>query len=549
VSRLAEAPPLEGNIAQALVFRAQAQPEGRALIFGRPGRYQSWTFARLNRTADSFAHGLARAGIEAGQRVLLLVRSGPEFVALVFALFKMGAAPVLLDPGMGLPMALRCIENLQPEALVGIPLAQLLRRLLPGAFRSVRRAVTVGPHGLPGAPALDRLAAPERGPFPLAPAAEGQEAAVLFTSGSTGPAKGVVYEHSMFWAQVRALGEMFGFAPGEIDMPGFPLFALFSTALGMTCLLPDLNPSRPARCHPARLVRALQDWQATSCQGSPAIWTRVGRWCRERGLRLPSLRRVITFGCAIPPGLVETWREILSPQADLHTPYGATEALPVSTISGREILEHAAGRTAAGGGTCVGRPAPGIDLRILRLVEGPIPTWREDLVLPPGEIGEVVVSGPVVTRRYAGLPEETARAKIAGPEGRTWHRMGDAGYLDEQGRLWFCGRVAHRVQGRNRTYFSVCAEEVFNRHPDVFRSALVGVGPPGEQEPVLVVQTEDRPVHRGRLAAELLALAAQDPQWRDIRRVLFHPSFPVDPRHNAKIHREELARWAARQLP
>jgi len=201
----------------------------------------------------------------------------------------------------------------------------------------------------------------------------------------------------------------------------------------------------------------------------------------------------------------------------------------------------------------VGLPAPGIELRILRLSDQPIPTWDEDLLLPPGEVGEVVVRGDVVTREYAGLPEETQAAKISGTDGSVWHRMGDLGYLDEQGRLWFCGRKAHRVQTAQGTLFPVQAEGMANNHPSVFRSALVGVGVPGEQEPVLVVELEPghnpkELEHEERLIREILARYSEHETFRAIRRALFHPGFPVDPRHNAKIHREELAVWAAEQL-
>jgi acyl-CoA synthetase (AMP-forming)/AMP-acid ligase II len=447
---------------------------------------------------------------------------------------------------------LRCVRHIQPDLYLGIPPAQAMRWLFPRSFRSVRRSFTLQ-GWFPGAPTLEKLAEGISEHFPLVEVPPEETAAILFTSGSTGPAKGVVYQHGMFQAQVRALKALFDFQPGEIDMPGYPLFALFDTALAMTSVIPELNPSRPASCDPARLVEAMLRFQVTTCQGSPAIWNRVGRHCLEHGVVFENLRRVITFGAPISGDLVDIWREILPEQGDVFTPYGATEALPVAFISGREILEETAERATEGAGTCVGRPAPGIELRTLRLSDEPITTWDDDLVLPPGEVGEVVVRGEVVTREYAGLPDETSAAKIPGADGSVWHRMGDLGYLDEQGRLWFCGRKAHRVQTGQGNLFPVQAEGMANNHPSVFRSALVGVGAPGQQEPVLVVELEPGHLpkeleHEERLIREILARYDEHETFRAIRRVLFHPGFPVDPRHNAKIHREELAVWAAEQL-
>lgn len=541
------------NVAGFLPRAAQEQPQGVALLHRRGNSYASVTFADLDAMADSFAHGLRRHGLAQGMRVLMMVKSSPEFVALTFAVFKIGALPVLIDPGMGLKGMLACIRHLEPEALIGIPAAHVIRFLFPSCFRSVRHAVSVGRFGLLGATSLARLSDPKAGPFPMTPTRADDDAAILFTSGSTGPAKGVVYRHGIFEAQVAALRQMYHFAPGQVDMPGFPLFALFSTALGVTCLLPELNPSRPATANPALLVRAIQERNVTSAQGSPAIWTRVGQYCKERGIHLPSLKRVITFGAPISVDLVRTWREILPADGDIHTPYGATEALPITTVSGREILEEAAALTEQGAGTLIGRAAPGMEIRIIRITDDAIPEWRADLVLPPGEIGEVVVAGEVVTWRYDRREEATRLAKIR--EGkRIWHRMGDVGYFDAMGRLWFCGRKAHRVEGPGgRTWFSVNAEGMIDTHPDVYRAALVGVGLRGNQEPVLVVELmpgrgSPGAGDRDRLSAELLGRVAGHPLYCDIKKVLYHTAFPVDPRHNAKIHREDLAVWASEQL-
>lgn len=531
------------NTASFLARAVEAHGEQRALIYKEGGRHVSLSFRALEEKVDGYARALVSRGVCRGQRVLVMLR-GADFVAVTFALFKIGAVPALIDPGMGLSGVLSCIRHLEPHVLIGVPAVMLIATLFSKSFHTVRLRFVVG--RFPGAQRL----VPEGGaPVSLAPTEADETAAILFTSGSTGPAKGVIYRHGIFEAQVEALRQMYAFEPGDIDVPGFPLFALFSTALGQTCLLPDLNPSRPGTVDPRKVVDAVLEFGAHSLQGSPAIWRRVGEHCRRHGIRLPTVKRVLTFGAPISVELLETWRDILSPQAQVHTPYGATEALPIATIGSHEVLSDTAAATARGAGTCVGRLAPGTTARIIRISDDPVAQWSDGLAVPQGEVGEIVVSGDVVTWAYDRLEQATAASKIN--EGtRVWHRMGDLGYFDAVGRLWFCGRKAHRIERDGKRWFSVNGEEMVNAHPGVARSALVGVGEPSRQEPVLLIEPRSpvRGAQADRLCRESLALLHADPTYHPVERVLIHAAFPVDPRHNAKIHREELAVWASRVL-
>jgi len=513
-------------------------------------RYAQLNFAELEVLSSRYANALVTAGIRRGMRTLLMVRPGFDFIALAFALFKVGAVPVLIDPGMGTSRMLECIRQVDIEAFVGIPLAHVMRVLKPGSFRSVRHVVTVGRRWFWGGASLATLAARASDTFDPAASTADETAAILFTSGSTGPAKGVVYEHGMFDAQVRLIQSHYGIEPGEVDLPAFPLFALFSTAMGMTSVIPDMDASRPAQVNPAHIVEAIRDHHVTNTFGSPAIWKRVSQYCVDHDIKLPKLRRILVAGAPVSPAVIEKLHQALSDHADIHTPYGATESLPVSSIAGRELLAGAIAETRAGAGFCVGHAMPDIEVRHIKITDQPIETWSDDLVVADGERGELVVSGPVVTKAYFGLPEATKLAKIAdGP--RIWHRIGDLGYRDALGRLWFCGRKAHRVVTREGTLFSVCCEAIFNEHPRVARSALVGVGPRGTQEPVIVIEPIDEKVPQGAradtLVEELRRMAAASLVTRSIRNVLFHPSLPVDVRHNAKINREQLAAWASEQ--
>ncbi|TAL09448.1 MAG: hypothetical protein EPO02_10225 [Nitrospirae bacterium] len=538
------------NIAAHLPRVAGTHPDQPAVIHPKTGAHL--TFRQLNEDCDRCAWGLARLGIGRGTRTVLMVRPGPEFFSLTFALFKLGAVPVLVDPGMGKANLLSCIEEAAPEAFIAVPLAQAARVLRPHAFRTVRTAVTVGRRWFWGGPTLAQVRESAWREFPCAPTKTDDAAAILFTSGSTGAPKGVQYEHGMFDAQVRELRDCYGIREGEVDLPAFPLFALFSLAMGVTVVVPDMDPAHPARVDPEKFVTEIQRYQVTQSFGSPAIWDRVGRYCVERNLTLPSLRRVLMAGAPVSPAILERVQHILPDHADAHTPYGATEALPVSSITAREVLAETAALALAGKGTCVGKALPGITLRIIRLSDDAVPSWDERMVLPRGEIGEIVVKGPVVTREYFRREQATTQAKIQ--DGHSWwHRMGDAGYLDDRDRVWFCGRKDDRVRTATDTLFTVPCEAIFNQHPDVFRSALVGIGPAGQQRPVIVIEPhpDKLPATVGaaaRFTDDLLKLGAANPLTAGIASVLFHRAFPVDVRHNVKISRDKLALWAAEQL-
>jgi len=544
------------NIGSLLTLHAAQRPQQDALLVqtssGRSkASYAGVTFDELERLSNRYANAMRTDGLERGMHTLVMVRPGVDFLAVVFALFKIGAVPVMIDPGMGIQRVLECLQSADVTGFVGIPLAHVMRKLRPAAFRSVNHAITVGRRWFWGGLNLHKAA--RHASDSLEPVATRSDecAAILFTSGSTGPAKGVVYEHGMFGAQVREIRDAYGIEPGEVDVPTFPLFGLFSIGMGMTVVIPDMDPSRPGDVDPRRIVQAIRDHHATNTFGSPALWKRVASHCQQHDIKLPSLRRILVAGAPVPYPVIEQLHDALNDEADVYTPYGATESLPVSSIGGREVLGECRDLTRGGAGTCVGRVMPEIELRVIRITDEPIVDWSEDLEVPDGIKGEIVVRGPVVTKAYYGLDAATKLAKIC-DGGRIWHRIGDIGYRDAQGRIWFCGRKAHRVTTHDGTMFTVPCEAVFNEHPHVARSALVGVGPPGEQTPVIIVEPVPGKFPRNAQVLtfweELLEFARDNELTRDITIVLFYPSLPVDVRHNAKIHREALAEWAAAEL-
>lgn len=531
------------NVAHFLAKQAQAQPEAIAVRApcGREAdgtiRYATRRFAELEAEASRAAHYFEQQGIRRGTRVLLMVKPGLDLIRSVFALFKIGAVPVVIDPGMGLRGFLRCVRHAAPDAVVGIPAAVWISRIFRGSFKGVGVKVLVD-----GGFASRLAAFAEAGTYPVVDSAETELAAILFTSGSTGPAKGVLYEHGMFLAQVEAIGRQYGIEPGEVDLPMLPVFALFNPALGMCTIVPEMNPSRPATVDPAKIVQAIVQNGVTNSFGSPALWTRIARYCEANQIRLPSIRRILMAGAPVPPALMRQMEAIL-PNGEIHTPYGATEALPVSSISAREVLGSTAVLTQRGEGTCVGRPLPGVTVRVMAPSDQPVPDLASARLLEAGEVGELIVCGPSVTRGYDRLPRADALSKIQDGD-KHWHRMGDLGRIDAEGRIWFYGRVVERVLTSEGPLYTDCVEAIINQHPRVFRSALIDLG--GGRPGVLIEPEAGYFPKNGALReafiAELRALAAASPVTRSITEFRFEKSFPVDVRHNAKIHRLSLAK-------
>ncbi len=492
-------------------------------------RYRSQSFLELDLASQEVAAALSMRGIERGTRTLLLVRPGLDLIQICFALFKLGAIPVVIDPGMGLKHFLTCVRRTKPEAIVAITPGIWISHLFRPAFRTIRTRVKVGRQGAPRIKGAS---------FDPVESAVDELAAILFTSGSTGAPKGVCYEHGMFDAQVRLIRETYGVQPGEVDLPMLPIFALFNPALGMTTVVPEMNPSRPAKVDPGKIVQAIQQNKVTNSFGSPVLWERITRYCEVNGQHLPTLKRVLMAGAPVPPSLLRRLGALM-PNGEIHTPYGATECLPVSSMSATEILTDSWEQTESGAGTCVGKPLKEVEARIIRLQDGAISSWDEAECLEDGEIGEIVVTGPSVTKAYDALPEATAQAKIIEENGTVWHRMGDLGYRDVFGRLWFCGRLVERVETPNGILYTDQVEGIFNRHPAIFRSALIGLGERPNQKPAVVVE-----LHPGAKIerADLHRMAAEQPITDEIETFFFHRKFPVDVRHNAKIHRLTLKR-------
>ena len=533
------------NIAARLEHWADQKPESVALIEMRSGRQR--TFKELEQESSRLASGLIQFGMKSGERVLLMVPYGIDFVTLTFAMFKAGLIPVLIDPGLGKKNVLKCIKQVQPHGMIAIPLAHAIKRIFPGTFKSIQHNVTVGTRWFWGGASLNKLLDSGKTDFKMASMEKEHPAAILFTSGSTGPAKGVLFSHGIFNHQVRILQEQFDIQPDETDLPTFPLFGLFSSGLGMTSIIPDMDSTKPAHVDPKNIIVPIQNFKISSSFGSPALWDTVSQYCLDQNIQLPTLKRIIMAGGPVSGDLLARFETIIDKSCKIYTPYGATEVLPVSLIDRREILDETWSLSNQGKGTCVGHPIPGVEIKIIEISDQPILKWQDVTESGTNIVGEIAVKAEWATRTYFNRQDLTQLAKIE--DGNSfWHRMGDLGRLDEKNRLWFYGRKNQRVVTEFETLYTIPCEAIFNQHPDVKRSALVGTG--YKTKPVIIIEPVERiksQAARQKFTAELLERGAKSSLTQSITKVLFHEEFPVDVRHNAKIFREKLSLWAENQ--
>ena len=527
------------NVIEALGDIAQKYPETIGLkrpyrtVFGTL-HYQNKTFQQLDHEVDIWATYLLTQGFTRGQKVLLLLPPGEDLLIAVFAMLRLGAIPIVIDPGMGIKNFIHCAQRTQPDLLLGCFKARIVYCLLQPIVH-FKKAIFLSQRLKRKLYKRDfacHLQQEER---------DNDTAAVLFTSGSTGYPKGAVYTYREFNQQIEALKNTFSIQSGEVDLPLLPVFSLYNPALGMTTVVPEMNPAHPGALDPKKIVEAILSNNVTHSFGSPRLWTKITNYCEKNDITLPSIKRIFLAGAPVHPLLLKRVQALI-PNGEAFTPYGATEALPIAYISAKEVIENTYDLTLAGKGTCVGHPLQGVQIRIIPISNEALSALPDDL--PIGEIGEITVSAPYISKSYLNDTSATAKAKIL-REGSVWHRMGDLGYKDEQGRLWFCGRKAERVIGQTKTFYTDCCEAIFNAHKDVSRSALIAFGENGITVPAIVVELK-RELSKQQtkfLLQELRELAKKFASTYEISHFCFYKKFPVDVRHNAKIHRLTLMRY------
>ena len=464
-----------------------------------------------------------------------MVKPGLELYALAFALFKIRGIPVIVDPGMGIKRILANYKHVGAEVFVGMPFTQLIRRIAKDTFQSVRLIYTVRKGGL----SLVRGEVP----VPVTPTATVEPsdlAFITFTTGSTGPAKAVEACFSMLDAAVQIIRHQFNQSNDEKDLVSMPFFGLISLMIGSTVVIPPMNPGKPAAINPALIAQTMLDAGITTMVASPAFYDRLSRYAEQEKIVFPKLKVMISGGAPMALYIMQRCEAMISAEGKFYVCWGATEGLPLSFIDVKEIEALKVPVIAGGLGSPLGRPVDGVNLQIIRTQKGDAPAWEDRQPLARGELGEIIASGANVSTAYHKDEKANRGHKIVDPSTQVWHRTGDIGFIDEAGRLIFTGRMAHLVEVDGELLHSVACEGVSNAHSSVKRSALVKAS----DKPVMIIELKPGAENPDLIKAEVLNLLQKNPRTQSINTLMIHRSFPVDPRHNAKIERAKLALWA-----
>jgi acyl-coenzyme A synthetase/AMP-(fatty) acid ligase len=315
---------------------------------------------------------------------------------------------------------------------------------------------------------------------------------------------------------------------------------LIDALIGVTSVIPDITFPIPGKTDPEKVLNAIRKFNVTNMFASPVVLDILAKF-QQQTAGLQSLKRVITAGAPATIQIQENFRKLLNDETDLFGIYGATEVLPIAKVESREIFDMRE-KSAKGAGVCLGKPVNGVKVRIIGISDSAIERWQDSLEVEPNVVGEITVQGAAVTESYIAREEANQLSKIHNGD-EIIHRMGDVGYFDEQGRLWYCGRKSHRVITNDAVLFTEQIEGIFNVHPLVYRSALVGV----DKEPVLWVELSKN-TDKEKIKLELTDLAKSHPQANRIKTFLFMKKFPTDVRHNSKIIREQLTLLAEKRL-
>lgn len=547
---------------RALTDFSAANPTTNAIVESGTDQ-RSITFGELARRVEQLASGMLEFGIRAGDRVAVMVLPGIDLSLVVYGCWRLGATIVLVDSGLGPKGMQQALQSANPVWLIGIDKALVAAKVLrwPGKRISVSARSAVLRRTLSIKTDLQSLIA-DGAAQPTAPLPEPDVmAAIAFTSGSTGPSKGVMYRHHQIEAQRDALISLYEITPDDRLVAAFAPFALYGPTMCITSMVPDMNVAAPGTLTATALADAVVKLDATLVFASPAalvnvIATRTTLAPRLRSA-LESVRLVLSAGAPVRAELLETASGIFS-QAEFRTPYGMTEMLPVADVSLKQLQQigkhrvkctddaydiESADTGEGGDGVCVGYPLPGVQLMIDPLDSLGQPT--NTLSSTQGVLGEIVVRAAHAREGYDRL--WLTQHQASQPVG--WHRTGDIGSLDAAGRLWVGGRLGHVITTPAGPVAPVSAEQSIETLDDVSMAAVVGVGPVGRQVIVAVLQSATEKTRPdGATLALIDQVRSKVDATIDIAAVLMTNRLPVDRRHNSKVDRSAVADWAASML-
>lgn len=522
----------QGNIAEILLEQVVHRPDQEAIVDVHRGRERVLTFAEL---ADRSARGAAflrHCGLKAGDTVLVFQPMSAELYIALLAMFRLGVVAMFVDPSAGRGHIGNCLAMHSPQGLLGSAKAQLLR-LLSFALRDIPITISFA-RFVPGARWWGKLQRmkPVEG---IASCMDDTPALITFTSGSTGLPKGVVRSHGFLRTQHAVLAKTLGHRPGSRDLTTLPIFVLANLASGITSIIPDADLSRPGAINPLPVLEQIDRWQPATSAASPAFFTRLAEGAETAGRILDSFATIHTGGAPVFPDQLKHFERVFA-GADVVGVYGSTEAEPIAHITGYEMTAEDIRRMGEGGGLLTGRPIADIDVRVIRASWGrPLAPLSGDtfagLCLPAGAAGEIVVhGGHVLTGYLQGRGDDETKFRV---EGGNWHRTGDCGLFDDEGRLWLLGRAGAVIDDERGILHPFSVECAARNLPQVAVAALLRIG----RRRVLFVQSRAGEDVNCRALQRLLSWAELD-DIRPIRQI------PLDKRHNAKVDYTRLAKLA-----
>jgi acyl-CoA synthetase (AMP-forming)/AMP-acid ligase II len=537
------------NIADILRDGAKHAGGDRAAIVDRDGQV---SFRELDQLSARMAAVFADAGLRVGDRALVVHPISIRLYAVLIGLFRLGATALFLDPSAGRAYLDRCCRLAAPRAFIGVPKAHLLR-LLSGGIRRIPIKVVVTRSTATATATAAAGAGADAGahePDNIEPCGDDMPALLTFTSGSTGEPKAVVRTHGFLLAQHRVLADTLKLRPGATDVTTLPVFALSNLAAGVTSVLPDADLRRPGAIDPVPVLRQIERYRPASLIASPAFLDRLishaslpvshtrapashasapasHATAAVPDAALASFEHIFTGGAPVFPRLLKKVHAI-APQATVTAVYGSTEAEPIAHIDLDEIDAADFTKMQAGAGLLAGRPVDAIALRIMPDCWGtPLaattPDSFEAEALPSGSIGEIVVTGPHVLRGYLdGIGDAETKVHVGD---RVWHRTGDAGYLDDRGRLWLMGRCSARITDAHGTLYPFAVEAAAQAIDGIRRAALFA----REGARLLAIELDPTAPSTTRDAARHAL------EWAKLQDIVVVKTIPVDRRHNAKV--------------
>ncbi|MBW2431815.1 MAG: AMP-binding protein [Deltaproteobacteria bacterium] len=512
------------NIVEVLKTQASEQPQSVAVIAPKRENIRSLTFRKIEQASSQAATSLSQAGLSAGDAVLVFQPMSADLYIALLAIFRLKLVAVFIDPSAGRRHIERCCKLIPPKALIASPKAHVLQLLSP-ALRRIPNKFSTG-FRLPGTKPWDRWkrCSEKRD---IEPCEHNTPALITFTSGSTGEPKVAVRTHGFLLAQHRVLSKELRLTYEDKVLGTLPIFVLSHLGSGVTSVMPNADLRRPGFIEAGPIIRQIQTCKVTNIEASPAFFECIVRYCQEHCITLPGLKKIITGGGPVFPRLLDQLQN-LAPNAQIVTVYGSTEAEPIAQIPKESMGEKDIQRMTCGKGLLAGPPIKDIHLKIIPDRWGsPIPPLSrsrfEALCLPPGEAGEIVVSGDHVLPGYwKGRGNSETKFNVSET---IWHRTGDAGYLDSKGRLWLLGRCIARIEDDRGILYPFSVESAVSQFPGLRRSACLAY----KNQRTLAVELEhpDGSIEIADLKAKL--------SWAAIDRIEVLRRIPVDPRHNSKI--------------